>query len=184
MNEEQRQSRNGDDAQLRAFINAVQAIAFEIPACNPYTPRLVQLCQEARREFLGQRSESEPRNGLTDHLLIERASLVLADVKFGDYTFEVREGHGGVFLRASYLEPDVYTGEVELQQTRKWLLSPHMTKSEIVQTAFKCCWTSFEHRCREGFLYKGRRVFGPHFDVDDLWNLCDDRENAGGRKEP
>ena len=139
------------------------------------------LVRELAYALIAARSETAPRNGITDHILIERASLALADVKFGDYTFEVRQGHGGVFLRAAYMEPDVYTGKVERQETRKWLLSPHMTKSEIVQTAFKCCWTSFEHRCREGFLYKGRRVFGPHFDVDDLWNLCKDRENAGGR---
>ena len=126
----------------------------------------------------------EDPTSVAETMLIERAEAILADVTFGDYHFEVRAGHGGVFLRASYMEPDVYSGVVERQETRKWLLSPHMTKSEIVQTAFKCCWTSFEHRCREGFLYKGRRVFGPHFDVDDLWNLCDDRENAGGRKEP
>lgn len=33
---------------LEDFTKAVEKIAFEIPAPNPYTPRLVQMCQEAR----------------------------------------------------------------------------------------------------------------------------------------
>lgn len=35
--------------QLVAFISAVEKLAFEMPAPNPYTPRLVQMCQEATR---------------------------------------------------------------------------------------------------------------------------------------
>lgn len=42
---------HGDKGGLKYFIDAVQAIAFEIPPCNPYTPRLVQLCQDARVAF-------------------------------------------------------------------------------------------------------------------------------------
>lgn len=113
---------------------------------------------------------------------IAQCQAWLADVQFLSYEFSVREGHGGVFLQASYLEPDTYTGRCEEQVTRKWLLSPAMTQSEVVQTAFKCCLTSMEHRTREEFKFRGARVFGPHFDVNDLVTICrDGRENAGGR---
>lgn len=119
--------------------------------------------------------------------LVERATAVLAPVVFvlgEEYLFEVREGHGGVFLQGLYYDRDIYTGRRELQHTRKWLLSPSMTDSEIVQTAFKCAITSAEHRTREAFTYKGARIFGPHFDVDDLVKLCRGREDAGGRLPP
>lgn len=99
-----------------------------------------------------------------------------------NYYFFVSPGHGGVYLQARYLDNDVYTGEIEHQFTRKWLISPHMTKSEVVQTAFKCALTSMEHRTREGFKYKGKRIFGPHFDIEDLHKLAETRENAGGRQ--
>lgn len=113
---------------------------------------------------------------------IAQAEDWLAAVRFQNYAFTVREGHGGMFLQATYDEPDTYTGAVAKQYTRKWLLSPHMTESEVVQTAFKCCLTSMEHRCREDFKYHGARVFGPHFDVRDLLAVCrDGREGAGGR---
>jgi len=78
-------------------------------------------------------------------------------------------------LQGTYVEGDIVTGDRMDQHTRKWRLSTHMTKSELVQTAFKCYLTSMEHRAREGFTYKGRRIFGPHFDVDALVELCLDR---------
>lgn len=95
---------------------------------------------------------------------------------FDGYTFIVRETHGGIILQAAYYELDINTPESKVpvrQVTRKWLLSPFMTKSEVVQTAFKCVLTSMEHRTREGFLYRGKRIFGPHFNVDGLHSICD-----------
>jgi hypothetical protein len=29
-----------------------------------------------------------------------------------------------------------------------------------------------EHEAREQFKYRGRAVFGPHMDVDELWKLA------------
>lgn len=98
---------------------------------------------------------------------------VIEAVKFGEYIFRVRTSHGATHLQATYLDADIRTGKLDQQWTRKWLLTPGMTKSEIVQTAFKCCITSMEHRTREGFTYKGRRIFGPHFDVDALVEICE-----------
>jgi hypothetical protein len=118
---------------------------------------------------------------LSTEALIARLKDVLSRIEFEGYTWEAREAHGGVVVLGTYTEPDTYTGVPEQQSTRKWLVSPHMTDSEIVQTVFKLCATSMEHRLREHFTYRGRRVFGPHFDVEDLVGLCKDRENAGGR---
>jgi hypothetical protein len=70
------------------------------------------------------------------------------------------------------MEPDTVTGEREWQLTRRWFLSPQMGESEIVQTVFKCLMTSLEHRAREWFTFDGEPVFGPHFDVRALHQLC------------
>jgi hypothetical protein len=117
-----------------------------------------------------------------NEVLIHRAMAIGTLVRFENYTFLIREAHGGVVLYGLYDEADSYTGKVERQQTRKWILAPGMTDSEIVQTMFKLAATSMEHRLREHFQYKGKRIFGPHFDVEDLVALCHDRENAGGRQ--
>lgn len=116
--------------------------------------------------------------------LINRALGLLTFIKFLNYRFVVRPAHNGVVLYAEYDDPDIYTGIVEMQTTRKWPLTPAMTDSEIVQTAFKLCMTSMEHRTREAFKYKSAQVFGPHFDIEDLVHLCvvEGKEAAGGRK--
>lgn len=79
---------------------------------------------------------------------------------------------GQMYLQGAYFEDDTVTKEPKRQQTRKWILSENMTKSEIVQTVFKLAITSMEHRTREHFLYKGQRVFSPHYDIDALVELC------------
>src|SRR5258706_1035907 len=118
-----------------------------------------------------------------DEFILKIAKLI-AKVSFLNYHIKVVDGHGGVYLRAEYYEPDIYTQKFEKQYTRKWLLSPLMTDSEVVQTCFKMCFTSMEHKTRERFTYKGSRIFGPHFHVEDLVTLCKKgKEDAGGRKE-
>jgi hypothetical protein len=54
---------------------------------------------------------------------------------------------------------------------RKWRLSEHMTKSEVIQTALMAVLAWEEHEAREAFRYKGRAVFSPHYDVDLLQKL-------------
>lgn len=105
---------------------------------------------------------------------MDRTSMVqtLGLIEAGEYMFKIGEKNGVLYLQASYMDGDAYTGHSEMQHTRKWQLSEHMTKSEFVQTAFKCVVTSMEHRAREMFKYKGQRVFGPHFDVDALCELA------------
>jgi len=66
------------------------------------------------------------------------------------------------WLRVSFM------ADGEKQYGRKWRLSQHMTKSEIVQTAFKAILTAEEHEVREKFLYRGHAIFGPHLNVDAL----------------
>ena len=108
-------------------------------------------------------------------LELEAIRAVVRSVLCEGYTFEVTEGEGALYLQASYSERDIVTGEFARQYTRKWRLSQHMVKSEVVQTCLKCVLTSAEHRVREHFLYCGERVYGPHFDVDALWEIANKR---------
>ena len=66
---------------------------------------------------------------------------------------------------------------------RKWFLSHHMTESEVVQTALAAVLAFVEHEAREGFEWHGRKIFGPHFDVKQLW-YCAGKDNTRAlRKE-
>lgn len=105
-------------------------------------------------------------------MTVDEMRSAVGKCKHPDYTFGVVEdSRGAIYLQASYQEPDTVTGIDETQLTRRWFLSPHMTKSEIVQTVFKCVMTSMEHRAREWFKYRGEAIFGPHFNVDSLHEL-------------
>lgn len=106
--------------------------------------------------------------------LLEKKAIV-SRVHFCNYVFSICVEEGRGYLQASFPDKDSVTGQQALQKTRKWLLSKHMTPSEVVQTCFKLVMTSLEHEAREKFTYKGCRVYGPHFDVEALVDLCRDK---------
>ena len=102
----------------------------------------------------------------------DEARNILDKVIFWNYRFIVTD-MPDFYLQGVYLDADVDTSKREDQHTRKWRLSQWMTKSELVATAFKLVMTSMEHRAREGFTYNGQRIYGPHFNVDDLAKLAE-----------
>ena len=133
--------------------------------------------------IMQQALQGEPTPPEDQQALIARATSLLRDVRYTDHVFTVRAGHGGTFLQACYWEADsTNPGILEPQFTRKWLLSPHMTDSEIVFTAFKCCLTSAEHRCRENFHFRDQQIMSPHLSIYDLVVLCEKgKAHAGAR---
>lgn len=96
-----------------------------------------------------------------------RFARVLLDVEYPGMDLVVRADGDRAYLQARFRADDQEWGG------RKWLLSPHMTKSEVVQTALKAVLTAVEHEAREHFLYRGRAVFGPHYDVDALHEIAE-----------
>lgn len=62
---------------------------------------------------------------------------------------------------------------------RKWRLSVHMTKSELVRTIFMACLAFQEHELRERFRYRGMAIFGPHIDVDALAETAEAMDRRG-----
>lgn len=104
---------------------------------------------------------------------VERIKFWVYQCYYPLYTFNVLvDGRGEMYLQATYNEADIKTGDIETQHTRRWFLSPEMTKSEVVATCFKCIITSMEHRTREHFTYRGERIYGPHFDVEALHSIA------------
>lgn len=100
---------------------------------------------------------------------------VMGELEYKDWVFHIGEDGDRCFLQVRFTALDVETMEVSWQSGRKWWISPHMTKSEVVQTALKAVLTAEEHEAREQFRYGGQRIFGPHIDVDVLWRVCEER---------
>lgn len=109
---------------------------------------------------------------------------IVSQIRFRDRSFVVLQKGDGFLLQMRYMEPDVRTGAMAEQHTRKWYISRFATESEIVQTALKCVLTSQEHIGREHFLYQGVKVFGPHLDVNDLIRLVRQGELDEQRRLP
>lgn len=82
-----------------------------------------------------------------------------------------------------YLQITFYDAS-ELQYCRKWMLYPTMDASEIVRTAWMAVMAAEEHEAREHFKYKGRRLFGPHFDADALAEFTNQKKNLSITDDP
>lgn len=97
----------------------------------------------------------------------------LEAVQYENYTFFVVQRDDCLYLQASFLAPNYCKqGQPETQYTRQWMLHPDMTNSELVGTALKLVLTSVEHEAREAFTYRGRAIYGPHYNVDALHEVC------------
>jgi hypothetical protein len=95
------------------------------------------------------------------------AEAIVDNIQYRNWTFEIGQMDTGLYLRVKLTDDDgtPWTG-------RKWFISQHSTRSEVVQTAFKAVITAEEHEIRETFKYRGKAVFGPHFDVDALYEIA------------
>ena len=91
-----------------------------------------------------------------------------------DRTFRLLDKGDGWLLQMQYMEEDVDKpgSEPVLQSTRKWYISPFMTESEVVETAWACVCRSMLHVASEHFTYMGRRVYSQHFDVHTRLEMC------------
>lgn len=113
-------------------------------------------------------------------MFFQEMKSIVEKLECGNIRFHLREmQHPYVgYLQVEADMPDAATGDPSEERGRKWMMSIWMTPSEVVQTAFKAVLTFVEHETRENFKYKGRAIFGPHFDVEKLVGLADLGEAA------
>jgi hypothetical protein len=82
---------------------------------------------------------------------------ILDDIHYPGCAFTV-EPFAGAWLLQIHSTANNFCG-------RKWHLEPTATRAEIVRTALKAALTWQEHETREQFTYRGKPVFGPHFEL-------------------
>lgn len=104
-------------------------------------------------------------------------------VEYKDWTFNVviDTATGAPALQITFEDP---TQTPTTQYCRKWLLYKTMNDSEAVRTAWAAVLQAEEHEARERFKYRGRRIMGPHFDVDKLVDFYAKKENIAPTKDP
>lgn len=98
---------------------------------------------------------------------------ILGECSFPGWEFRLGvSGTDATWLQVSATGVCAATGIPYPWKGRKWLLSQHMTRSEVVQTALMAVLAATEHEARERFRYRGHAIFGPHFAVERLVDLC------------
>jgi len=103
----------------------------------------------------------------------EEIEEIVKQISFRDWRFSITHYFNrGILLVAEFNAPCAVTLEPGVQRSRKWPISPHMTKGEIVQTALLAVRVAVEHEMREDFKWRGQAIFGPHFDIELLHELC------------
>ena len=66
---------------------------------------------------------------------------------------------------------------------RKWFLSPHMCKNEIIRTAYKAIECAVAHEMNENFLYKDVAIMTPHIDYEEIVSLMNDHDCIDSRED-
>lgn len=88
------------------------------------------------------------------------------------YAYEIAEDDGRVYVTLVVTRPETFTGTVSAGRGWRHELHPSMSESQIVKMLFGMGQDFDEHEAREGFVYKGRRVFGPHIDIAAMWSVA------------
>lgn len=104
-------------------------------------------------------------------LLPDEINELLGQIDYKDWQFHLIVDQGKMSIQARFFDRCADTGDTIMQYGRKWQISKHMTKSEVLQTALKAVLTAEEHEAREKFTWRGRAIFGPHIDIEALWQL-------------
>jgi hypothetical protein len=114
---------------------------------------------------------------VSDNAFQQRLEEIRSNITLPD-NFTLQIGHddendpGRFYLQIRCWRMDVITKELGYGYGGKAYLSPHATDSELVQTAFGLYKGYLEHEARETFEWRGRRVFGPHMDVNAVWEIA------------
>lgn len=98
-------------------------------------------------------------------LSLPKIKAILEKVEAPRFHFEVEKIAGYFAVRIHQETTDCHTGQPEMMNGRRWLIEPQASEAEVLRTLLKACLTWEEHEIREHFLYQGKRVFHPHFQL-------------------
>lgn len=103
----------------------------------------------------------------------ERLEAIVADIELAeDFSVIISYDDGKLYFQIANWCKDTFTGEMGMQYGSKAYLDPDASDSELIQTVFGLYKGYWEHEARETFKWRKRRVFGPHMDVNAIWEVA------------
>lgn len=107
---------------------------------------------------------------------LEELQTILAeiDAEYQGKKFMIFSGdhEGRLWIQVGTERPDTYTQTMEIGKGGKAYVSEHATHDEVVKKVFGLIMAYVEHETREGFKWRGRRVFNPHVTIEALWSVA------------
>lgn len=106
-------------------------------------------------------------------MTLESLTGVVNTCTFRDWKWRIQQKGDGFLLQATFNAPDDWEqGLPREQRGRKWYVSSHSCRQEIVGV----CWAAIKaaclHEAAEGFRYRGRAIFNHHIDPDVLMGVA------------
>lgn len=103
----------------------------------------------------------------------EEIEKLLASINYDKKGWKMRliEKQDGFLLQWTFMERDLTNPDSQIEEeqfARKWYISPYMTDSEIVRTAYLAVQQAEMHEVAERFTYCGSRIFDPHMNYTEL----------------
>jgi hypothetical protein len=124
--------------------------------------------------------ETDTHLGLENPYLFDRVLGIvqLIDMKEWPHAgVEIGEDAIGVYVQVIMERADTITGKVGTGRGGKAYINSAQTDSSIVRTVLARFMAYVEHEVREAFHYAGKRIFGPHIDVEALVEIADRLES-------
>lgn len=78
----------------------------------------------------------------------------------------------GLWVQVGTERPDTYTNKLEIGKGGKAYVSPYATHDEVVKKIFGLCEAYTLHEVKEGFKWRGRRIFNPHVTIEALHSVA------------
>lgn len=99
--------------------------------------------------------------------------MILAQINYKpDWKLRLLEKGDGYLLQWTFMEKDLTNPDpnapLEEQFGRKWYISPYMTTSEVIRTAYLAVIQAEMHEIGERFTFQDTRIFDPHMNLLQL----------------
>ena len=167
---------------LEAHLRELKEQAGKPPQDEAFLDRLIidqrqAPVKEVRIEPLDTELEEVIRKSVAEEAFSDRLERIMHEIELGmkcsvSIGRDQEISDGRFYFQIMCWRLDVITGEMGWGYGGKAYLSPHATDSELVQTVFGLYRAYWEHEARETFVWRGRRVFGPHIATEALWGVA------------
>jgi hypothetical protein len=112
---------------------------------------------------------------MNDETLYERMKRIASDITLPEqFAIEVNhdDDHELHYFQIACWRMDVVTGEMGMGYGGPGYVNPLASDSQLVSLIFGLYLRYVEHEARETFEWRGKRIYGPHIDVNALWEVA------------